>query len=44
MAWTSAGIVYSLGMIAVLMPYCSAASAVTGPIDATFVAFNRSGD
>ena len=35
MASTSAGIVYSFGMMAVLMPYCSAASAVTGPIEAT---------
>ena len=35
---------YSLGMMAVLMPYCSAASAVTGPIDATVVAFSKSDD
>src|SRR5688500_6717631 len=42
MASTNAGTVYSFGMMAVLMPYCSAASAVTGPIDATFVAFSRS--
>ena len=42
MASTRAGIVYSFGMIDVAMPYCSAASAVTGPIDATAVVRSRS--
>ena len=42
-ASTSAGIVYCAGTIAVWMPYCAAASAVTGPIDATTVGAQQIG-
>ena len=34
-AWTRPGTVYSVGTIVEVMPSCCAASAVTGPIDAT---------
>ena len=42
-AWTSPGTVYSVGTIVEVMPSCCAASAVTGPIDATTVPDRRSG-
>src|SRR5262249_57038337 len=41
-ASTSAGTVYAAGMIVVWMLHCVAASAVTGPIDATMVVRSRS--
>ena len=42
MASTSAGTVYSAGMIVLSMLYCAAASAVTGPMHATTVDCRRS--